>query len=182
MPSPHQRYREECTIPSRATYRCNLGRSHRLRLVERTRNMDVSSTEQLRYAALSYCWGPSEDAQLQSKTTKETHVRHLESLDFESLSPVLKDAVKVTRNLSIPYLWVDSLCILQDDISDWERQCRQMNDIYGKACITLIAASSSTCQEGFLQTTRPALRKVSLPVGAPTANQWLFLDVSRVCE
>lgn len=130
--------------------------THRLRLVERRRIF--SYTKQPRYAALSYCWGPPEDARTQSKNTTEYEAQFLESLDFETLSPVIKDAVKVTRNLSIPYLWVDSLCILQDDASDWQRQCSQMSSIYGKACITLIAATSGTCQEGFLRANRPSLR------------------------
>ncbi|KAJ4395972.1 hypothetical protein N0V93_000188 [Gnomoniopsis smithogilvyi] len=120
-----------------------------LRLVEGNRVKAGSAIRQ-HYAALSYCWGPPNDADKQSKTTLETLGRHFQSLEFGALSAVLQDVVKTTRNLSIPYLWVDSLCILQDDILDWQRQCSQMNDIYGKAWVTLIAASSRTCNEGFL--------------------------------
>lgn len=66
--------------------------------------------------------------------------------------------MKTARNLDIPYLWVDSLCILQDDNSDWERQCSQMSNIYGNALVTLIAADSKSCNEGFLNPKRRMLR------------------------
>lgn len=126
-----------------------------LRLVERNsinerNNNDKGPTQRLEYCALSYCWGPYEDSKSQTKTTRITIRNHLESLDFSSLSPVIRDAVKAAQSLSIPYLWVDSLCILQDDDSDWQRQCSQMHKIYGKARVTLVAASSRTCREGFL--------------------------------
>lgn len=128
-----------------------------LRLVERN-NIRANSGERQQYCTLSYCWGPPEDAQTQTKATSTNIQQCLESLDYETLSPVLQDAVKVTRSLSVPYLWVDSLCILQDDISDWQRQCGQMDEIYGNACATLIAASSRTCKEGFLNPKQNGLR------------------------
>lgn len=128
-----------------------------LRLVDRN-NITAGSARRPQYCALSYCWGPREDAETQTKTTTENLERHLERLDFEALSPVLKDAVTTARSLSIPYLWVDSLCILQDDVSDWRRQCSQMNNVYGNARVTLIAAVSRTCREGFLNPRRLSLR------------------------
>lgn len=128
-----------------------------LRLVDRN-NITAGSAKRPQYCALSYCWGPLEDAETQTKTTTENLDRHLESLDFDALSPVLKDAVTTARTLSIPYLWVDSLCILQDDVSDWRRQCSQMNNVYGNARVTLIAAVSRTCKEGFLNPKRLFLR------------------------
>lgn len=128
-----------------------------LRLVERY-SISAGSAKQPQYCALSYCWGSREDSDFQTKTTTKNLSHHLRNLDFDALSPVLKDAVKATRSLAIPYLWVDSLCILQDDIADWQRQCTQMNEIYGKARVTLIAASSRTCREGFLNPKRHGLR------------------------
>lgn len=129
----------------------------RLRLVDRK---DIIADPAIRpqYCALSYCWGPSEDAVYQTKTTRKNIERNLESMDFDDLSPVLKDAVTTARSLSIPYLWVDALCILQDDMSDWQMQCSQMNDIYGGACVTFIAASSRTCREAFLNPNRLGLQ------------------------
>ena len=80
-----------------------------LRLVERDR-IRAGTAKRPQYCALSYCWGPRGDAESQKKCTTANFHHHLGSLDFGELSPVLKDAVKTTRSLSIPYLWVDSLC------------------------------------------------------------------------
>lgn len=66
--------------------------------------------------------------------------------------PALHDAIRMTRELEIPYLWIDSLCILQDDISDWERNSSSMDKVYGSARLTLVAAASRSCREGFLKT------------------------------
>lgn len=128
-----------------------------LRLVQRS---DIANSMQQRpqYAALSYCWGSPRDAKTQTKTTEENLTRHLKGLDFDALSPVLKDAVEFTRSLSIRYLWVDALCIFQDDFADWQSQCSQMDNIYGKARVTFIAAASKTCREGFLNPNPNGLR------------------------
>lgn len=128
-----------------------------LRLVEREAIIS-DPAERPQYCALSYCWGPGEDARSQTRTTRNNLQSHLEGLDFDALSPVLKDAVKTTRRLSIRYLWVDALCILQDDMSDWRAHCSAMNEIYGTARVTLIAASSRTCREGFLNPKRPGVQ------------------------
>lgn len=128
-----------------------------LRLVEQ-REILAGPMKQPEYCALSYCWGPREDARLQAKTTEETHHEHMKRLVFDKLPQVLQDAVTTTRNLSIPYLWVDSLCIMQGNQLDWEEQCTHMSDVYGNARVTLIAASSRTCTEGFLKPKRPAFR------------------------
>ncbi|VUC29144.1 unnamed protein product [Clonostachys rosea] len=103
------------------------------------------------YAALSYCWGPAEDAKQQLKTTKDTLARRKTGIRDAEMTEVLRDAIAVTRALHIPYLWVDALCILQDDISDWERQCVSVASLYAGASVTICAASSTTCRRGFLQ-------------------------------
>ncbi|KAH8768996.1 heterokaryon incompatibility protein-domain-containing protein, partial [Diaporthe sp. PMI_573] len=129
----------------------------RLRLIERN-SIRAASLANPQYCALSYCWGPPEHGKFQIKTNKDNIGDHPVGLNFEQLPQVVKDAVTTARSLSIPYLWVDALCILQDDKSDWEGQCIQMNDIYGKARVTLIPASSRTCIEGFLNPEGEGLR------------------------
>lgn len=125
------------------------GATH-LRLVDRvdTQNCKINSTS---YAALSYCWGPRG---ANFTTTDENVSDHKQGFDFESLPEAHKDAVKVTRALGIPYLWIDAICIVQGNASDWQEQCSQMGDIYGMATVTLIAGSSSTCRASFLKRER----------------------------
>lgn len=112
------------------------------------------------YCALSYCWGSPEQARTQLTTTTETLSKRLAGISEGEIPPVLKDAIAITRDLGVPYLWIDSLCILQDDTEDWDRQCAQMDKIYGSALVTLFAGSSSSCQEGFLQ---PRGRSIRIP-------------------
>ncbi|KAJ3525937.1 hypothetical protein NM208_g11424 [Fusarium decemcellulare] len=102
------------------------------------------------YLALTYCWGPAPYANMQLKTTQENISDHLRDIPAERLPEVVKDAIRVARALSIPYLWVDTLCILQDVASDWDYQCTQMDNIYGNAYITIGAAASRNCTEGFI--------------------------------
>ncbi|KAJ3579666.1 hypothetical protein NPX13_g899 [Xylaria arbuscula] len=63
---------------------------------------------------------------------------------------VLRDAIAVCRALSVSFLWVDALCIVQDDPQDWQRESSLMGQIYSNAQFTICAMSSRSCIEGFL--------------------------------
>jgi len=64
-----------------------------------------------RYAALSYVWGGDQPL----KTTSKNVLAHCQGIPFTVLSATIRDAIEVTRQLGIRYIWIDSLCILQDD-------------------------------------------------------------------
>lgn len=113
------------------------------------------SSSAVRYAAISYCWGSGER---QAKTTATTLQDRQAGISETEMPAVLRDAIKVTRALSIPFLWIDALCILQDDQSDWEQQCAEMHHIYGSAQLTFCVANSRSCNEGFLQPKNPRVR------------------------
>jgi hypothetical protein len=90
-------------------------------------------------------------------------------LDISTLCKTMHDAVIVTRNLQIQYLWIDALCIIQDDPVDWKREAMSMSEVYAQSAIT-IAATSSSDSDGGLFFRRP-------PV--PTAQLlWTFSDGS----
>ncbi|KAF5548860.1 ankyrin repeat [Fusarium mexicanum] len=116
-----------------------------------TKHFQPRDAESHRYTALTYCWGPEPHASKQLKTTSVNIHQHLQHIPAFSLPQVIKDAVAITRALSIPFLWVDTLCILQDDTSDWDKQCAVMERIYGNAHLSLAAASSDNCEEGFIK-------------------------------
>ncbi|CAM1503337.1 Fc.00g081130.m01.CDS01 [Cosmosporella sp. VM-42] len=65
-------------------------------------------------------------------------------LTLDNTSQTFKEAINVTRRLGIPYLWIDSLCILQDkdDLSDWKMEAPKMSAVYNSATVTISAASS----------------------------------------
>jgi hypothetical protein len=92
------------------------------------------------YVVLSHCWG---NPQSVPKTMRNTLNNHLEVLDWDSLTPTFQDAIRITRHLRIRYLWIDSLCIVQDDSEDFERECARMHFIYMRAFCTIAASDSS---------------------------------------
>ncbi|KAK0653143.1 heterokaryon incompatibility protein-domain-containing protein [Cercophora newfieldiana] len=106
------------------------------------------------YAALSYCWGSETDAQSQlTLDSGEAESQFSQQIDEKRLPAVARDAIATTRSLSIPYLWVDALCIRQDQRSpgeDWEEHTGVMDRIYGNALVTIGALSSPSCQDTFL--------------------------------
>ncbi|KAK0651084.1 heterokaryon incompatibility protein-domain-containing protein, partial [Cercophora newfieldiana] len=88
------------------------------------------------YAALSYCWGSETDSQAQLRTdSNEIEAQLLLGFEERQLPAVVRDALEVARSLSIPYLWVDAICIRQDKSgdSDWEEHAGIMHRVYGNA-------------------------------------------------
>lgn len=113
--------------------------------------MDV---RRLRYAALSYCWGPADEAKKQLKLTAETQCMIYGSIPLDLITPSLRDAITVCRVLGIRYLWIDSLCIQQDgNNTDWEEQSQEMSHIFGSSWLTICASAANSCLEGFLDHT-----------------------------
>lgn len=112
-------------------------------------NADFSG---FRYAALSYCWGTPEQAQKQLKLTAESRDSLCRGVAEADMTPIIKDAITVCHALSIRYLWVDALCILQGSggVSDWEEQSFEMSRIFGNAWITICTPASTSCLDGFL--------------------------------
>ncbi|KAI0454270.1 HET-domain-containing protein [Xylaria acuta] len=103
------------------------------------------------FAILSYCWGGSQPIQL----TRET-IKLASSYPTRILPKTLTDAAWFTHQLGLEYLWVDALCILQDDVDDKGREIPRMGRYYGDATVTICAASADTCFRGFLTTPPPA--------------------------
>jgi hypothetical protein len=109
-----------------------------------------SRTEQIKYAALSYCWGDEKDAESQFKTEKASLGDRCRSLPEELITPTIKDAIAITRVIGLRYLWIDALCIIQDDKDDWSHESSQMNLVYRHAFVTICSLNSDSCHESFL--------------------------------
>ena len=119
------------------------------------------------YATLSYCWGAPQPQMLTTRNVAASR----QAIDTATLPPTIQDAVRVTRALGLAFLWVDSLCILQDDAADKQAQLRQMGNIYAFATVTIRAAGARTCQDGFLRRKpAPAIADYRVPYLAPNAE------------
>ena len=100
------------------------------------------------YAALSYCWGKSRIF----TTTTSTLMQRKMGFALNELPKTCRDAITVARELSIPYLWIDSLCIIQDSQADWETEAGQMCSVYQNALLTIAAADSPSSNSGLFLT------------------------------
>ncbi|EMD68557.1 hypothetical protein COCSADRAFT_134413, partial [Bipolaris sorokiniana ND90Pr] len=98
------------------------------------------------YVALSHCWGNPENHPL--KTTKENYTERLAGIPLEELPKTFRDAVKITKHIGVKYLWIDSLCIIQDDIEDWKQEAAKMGAVYEYARLTIAAADARDSTEG----------------------------------
>ncbi len=70
------------------------------------------------------------------------------SIPMATLPKTFRDAVAVTRALDIRYIWIDSLCIVQDDLQDWEQEAAKMASVYEGKFPTIAAADSLDCGGG----------------------------------
>ncbi|OCL15003.1 hypothetical protein AOQ84DRAFT_269873, partial [Glonium stellatum] len=93
------------------------------------------------YACLSYVWGPTDPPPQPPLvlTTRETLSLHQRSIPFYSLPQTLRDAISFVRGLGLRYIWIDALCIVQDDNADWLRECSRMRLIFANSRLTLAA-------------------------------------------
>ncbi|KAF5547642.1 het domain-containing protein [Fusarium napiforme] len=114
----------------------------------------VEPRQKVEYVALSHCWGQSNAF----VTTRATMKQMNEGFHLTPDVPkTFRDAVKVSRKFGVRYLWIDSLCIIQGDFADWEREASQMADVYHGAHFTVGATTASDDREGFLKQRKPAL-------------------------
>lgn len=114
------------------------------------------------YACLSHCWGPPEKRPI--ITTKDTIAQFRDGIPFERLSKTFQHAVDVCRRIGTNYIWIDSLCIVQDSTEDWKEEAVKMGSIYQNAVFTIAATRSSDGNGGcYSSATAKLPRSVLVP-------------------
>ncbi|KAI1826583.1 heterokaryon incompatibility protein-domain-containing protein [Xylaria intraflava] len=129
-------------MPSRFLDAANPNRMDQVFLMVRGEDVPVES----RYIALSHCWGKAKTI----TTTTSTVGAHRNGIDIDILPQTFQDAIAVVRSLGLRYVWIDSLCIVQDDARDWEAEAARMADVYRNAHLVLGAARADSDVAGFL--------------------------------
>lgn len=133
----------------------------------------VPATSAHGYVALSYVWGllPA------LKTTKSNLDEYRKPGSFavpktyKKIPKTIRDAIHVTRTLEVKFLWVDALCIVQDDEENLTDQINNMASIYAYASLTIVAAQGDTSRHGLL-----GLRGCSKALGRHQASTRLFYE------
>jgi hypothetical protein len=111
-------------------------------------NADTRGGE-VTYLALSHCWGDVSGEDVQQMITTSTNLsQRLIGFSLQSLPQSFRDAVYVTRHLGIRFLWIDSLCIIQDSDHDWQRESSMMGLIYQNALCTITANEARNSHGG----------------------------------
>ncbi|GES62596.1 hypothetical protein ATEIFO6365_0005073700 [Aspergillus terreus] len=97
------------------------------------------------YGTLSHCWIFHDGI-----TTTKGRLREYTTLGIEllQLPQSVQVAIHVLRYLGIRYLWVDALCIIQDDDEDWKSQAARIAEIYENSELTIAVSGSGSCAEG----------------------------------
>ncbi|KAF2669737.1 HET-domain-containing protein [Microthyrium microscopicum] len=143
--------------------------------LQKTGHQDPSLS--IKYAALSYCWGTTPFL-----TTTSLNVNDMyDSISISQLPATIQDAIKITRYMKIPYLWIDSLCILQgsDEAAqkDWESESPEMGQLYESAHVTIAAENAPSAVTGILhRRPKPVMNYAPIPI-AEEASDVVYLGL-----
>ncbi|KAI0096945.1 HET-domain-containing protein [Nemania sp. FL0031] len=115
-----------------------------------------------KYAALSYCWGKTGNI----TTTKDTLKERKKGISWSILPKSFRDAVELVRGLGVWYLWIDALCIIQDDVDDWENESAKMADVYQNAFLTISTDAAQDPTQGIFTARRSDMISTSDSLGS----------------
>jgi Heterokaryon incompatibility protein (HET) len=104
------------------------------------------------YVTLSHCWGTGPPL---ISLTSETMTSLKEGIPFSQLPKTFADAIRVTRSIGQKYIWIDSLCIIQDSKADWSSEAAHMGDIYENSWCTIAATRAANSSVGCFVDRKP---------------------------
>jgi hypothetical protein len=125
------------------------------------------------YMALSHRWAGS----MITRTLQDNFQSMCRSIPWDELTKTMQDAVTVTRFLGIRYLWIDSLCIIQDSEEDWSQQSSKMSGIYRNSIITIAADCSHDHSEGFFTPSFRKRKMLDVPIGSSSWHCYIDYNV-----
>jgi hypothetical protein len=139
-----------------------------------------SITPNSRYVTLSHCWGKTPIFRLlKSNLTSLTT-----ALPLDKLPRVFCDAIGITQRLAkIDYIWIDSLCIIQDSDEDWEEQAAVMGEVYQNAFLNIGATGFSNGQPGlYSRKPSPPLDVQKIVIGETLYGESVYPCTWYCCE
>ncbi|KAH9230649.1 hypothetical protein K456DRAFT_1918098 [Colletotrichum gloeosporioides 23] len=133
------------------------GSPSHIRVVQ-TKEETIEDKER-RYMTLSHCWGKSPFVQLTAENLAnftstgipwENPFSETSEKDICS-NKNFSEAITIARDLGIRYIWIDSVCIIQNDTDDWEAEAKLMHKVYRNSHCNLAAADSKDCHGGLFR-------------------------------
>ena len=145
------------------------------------RTFEAVNPTSLKFVALSYVWGASHTTLLFKSNSRE--LKREGSLAKATLPQTIVDAIDVARELGVDFIWIDALCIVQDDPNDLREQISSVALIYRSAIFTIIAAYGNDCNAG-LAGYRPGTRKFEQKevVVIPPGDQHPGMSLVSTCK
>ncbi|KAH6962719.1 heterokaryon incompatibility protein-domain-containing protein [Fusarium avenaceum] len=110
------------------------------RLCADTSSIDTST----QYASLSHCWGLKKFLTL----VKSNLSNFTQCIPLKALPKTFQEAIFIAKSLGFKYIWIDSLCIVQDDAEDWKHESVRMGSVYGRSGLNIAATAASDGQVG----------------------------------
>ncbi|KAL4724453.1 hypothetical protein ACLX1H_009069 [Fusarium chlamydosporum] len=139
----------------------------------------IEIQEPVPYCALSYCQGDKDFF----TTTKGNLLQNMEGIPLESLSAVMRDAISVCRCLAHEYIWIDALCIVQNDEGDQAEQTAIINAIFSNAELTISTLVGSDCHTKLYQPRSVRMaHAVSLDIWEPKSTRRPNTSLSVIPE
>lgn len=96
-------------------------------------------------------------------TLSQNYTTYLRHIPWADLSTTLQDALSLAADLGYQYIWIDRLCIIQDDLKDWESEASQMADIYNGSDLTIAASTGASADDGLQLAFNMGLPEVYIP-------------------
>jgi hypothetical protein len=133
------------------------------------------------YLALSHCWGKDMLFKLLCDNLESCY----NNIDYKNLSTNLQDAIFVTQSLGYSYIWIDSLCIVQDSTADWKKEAKRMGSVYSGAVCTISSTGSASSMGGcFKKRDILNLKPCKIAVSSPDSvlPAWLYAQQDDVFD
>jgi hypothetical protein len=115
-----------------------------------------------KYLALSHCWGSKPVYKLTTVSASSLY----RGIEISHISRTFQHAVSIAKEFQrlfgVRYLWIDSLCIIQDSVEDWQSESAIMGEVYQNAFCTIAATASSDSDGGLFFERDPLRRKPCL--------------------
>jgi hypothetical protein len=143
---------------------------------------DGERKSETNYCCLSHCWGGGVDI---PRLTLATLSEFCARIELSRLPRTFQDAILITRQLGLQFIWIDSLCIIQDSVEDWAQESGAMGTIYQNSCCTIAAAEAQNSHQGCFVHRNPLacnpVRVAHLPEGellisTPREKQFATMD------
>ncbi|KAK0716375.1 heterokaryon incompatibility protein-domain-containing protein [Lasiosphaeris hirsuta] len=136
------------------------------------------------YVTLSHCWGAWGGAELPVLTTENLSERLGGGLPVSLLPQTFNDALEAAHWFNVRWLWIDSLCILQDSNEDWQKEAVMMYDVYKNALLNISADDSPDARWGCFRERQP-LAVIPMHLRFPDQDDgtfWLLPDTRAVFD